>query len=235
MGTFSFTARANRPRGRGAVLSRFPRPALAGRGSLHARPLRKSLCHCFIRILLHFRGSLAEREGFEPPIGLHLCRISSAVHSTTLPPLQGAPSREPKPPWSGPCSKRGRLARQGAEGQIRKIIGPSAEQTPLLDLAMFPAGRTLPASTGIPMAPLTKSPRSSRKSAQVQSEPSPDLQKQSGAAKSLEPPFRLNRSGGSSFVSLREPAFTSLKNAPSRAISKSCHLTQDRFQPKLST
>ncbi len=31
---------------------------------------------------------LAEREGFEPPIGLHLCRISSAVHSTTLPPLQ---------------------------------------------------------------------------------------------------------------------------------------------------
>jgi hypothetical protein len=30
---------------------------------------------------------MAEREGFEPPIGLHLCRISSAVHSTTLPPL----------------------------------------------------------------------------------------------------------------------------------------------------
>ena len=34
------------------------------------------------------KASLAEREGFEPPIGLHLCRISSAVHSTTLPPLQ---------------------------------------------------------------------------------------------------------------------------------------------------
>ena len=31
---------------------------------------------------------MAEREGFEPPIGLHLCRISSAVRSTTLPPLQ---------------------------------------------------------------------------------------------------------------------------------------------------
>jgi hypothetical protein len=31
---------------------------------------------------------MAEREGFEPPIGLHLCRISSAVHSTTLPPLR---------------------------------------------------------------------------------------------------------------------------------------------------
>jgi hypothetical protein len=35
---------------------------------------------------------VAEREGFEPPIGLHLCRISSAVHSTTLPPLLGAKS-----------------------------------------------------------------------------------------------------------------------------------------------
>jgi hypothetical protein len=38
------------------------------------------------------RDQVAEREGFEPPIGLHLCRISSAVHSTTLPPLQ-APRR----------------------------------------------------------------------------------------------------------------------------------------------
>lgn len=32
---------------------------------------------------------MAEREGFEPPMGLHPCRISSAVHSTTLPPLRG--------------------------------------------------------------------------------------------------------------------------------------------------
>ena len=31
---------------------------------------------------------LAEREGFEPPIPLRVCRISSAVHSTTLPPLR---------------------------------------------------------------------------------------------------------------------------------------------------
>jgi hypothetical protein len=28
--------------------------------------------------------ALAEREGFEPPIGLHLCRISSAVHFRPL-------------------------------------------------------------------------------------------------------------------------------------------------------
>src|SRR5260370_9376660 len=35
-------------------------------------------------------GGLAEREGFEPPIRLPVCRISSAVHSTALPPLRGA-------------------------------------------------------------------------------------------------------------------------------------------------
>ena len=42
-----------------------------------------------------YNTDLAEREGFEPPIGLHLCRISSAVHSTTLPPLRG-PKRPEK-------------------------------------------------------------------------------------------------------------------------------------------
>ena len=35
-----------------------------------------------------YQDVVAEREGFEPPIGLHLCRISSAVLSTTQPPLQ---------------------------------------------------------------------------------------------------------------------------------------------------
>jgi hypothetical protein len=33
---------------------------------------------------------VAEREGFEPPIRLPVCRISSAVLSTTQPPLQVA-------------------------------------------------------------------------------------------------------------------------------------------------
>jgi hypothetical protein len=37
---------------------------------------------------------LAEREGFEPPIRLPVCRISSAVLSTTQPPLRG---RNPSP------------------------------------------------------------------------------------------------------------------------------------------
>jgi hypothetical protein len=31
---------------------------------------------------------MAEREGFEPPMELPPCRISSAVHSTTLPSLR---------------------------------------------------------------------------------------------------------------------------------------------------
>ena len=31
-----------------------------------------------------FQGFLAERGGFEPPIGLHLCRISSAVHRNII-------------------------------------------------------------------------------------------------------------------------------------------------------
>lgn len=35
-------------------------------------------------------GMMADREGFEPPIPLQVCRISSAVHSTTLPPVRGA-------------------------------------------------------------------------------------------------------------------------------------------------
>src|SRR5712675_3431978 len=60
------------------------------------------------------KGSLAEREGFEPPIGLHLCRISSAVHSTTLPPLLGVPTLNGRPPAVGASSRRGRRGRQGA-------------------------------------------------------------------------------------------------------------------------
>ena len=46
-------------------------------------------------------SDLAEREGFEPPIGLHLCRISSAVHSTTLPPLLKGADEGQEPLWSG--------------------------------------------------------------------------------------------------------------------------------------
>src|ERR1700720_4707703 len=56
-------------------------------------------CRGHPRLECRFKGSIslrtifpkgqrvAEREGFEPPIRLPVCRISSAVHSTTLPPL----------------------------------------------------------------------------------------------------------------------------------------------------
>ena len=40
---------------------------------------------------------MAEREGFEPPIRLPVCRISSAVLSTTQPPLRGAEGGVLKP------------------------------------------------------------------------------------------------------------------------------------------
>lgn len=37
--------------------------------------------------------AVAERVGFEPTVRFHVRRISSAVHSTTLPPLRGADIR----------------------------------------------------------------------------------------------------------------------------------------------
>ena len=57
------------------------------------RPSRTCILGCQVRRRLGRRRApsihgLAEREGFEPPIRLPVCRISSAVHSTTLPPLQ---------------------------------------------------------------------------------------------------------------------------------------------------
>ncbi len=36
----------------------------------------------------NYKGWLAEREGFEPPVRLRVLRISSATRSTTLPPLR---------------------------------------------------------------------------------------------------------------------------------------------------
>ena len=57
---------------------------------------------------------MAEREGFEPPMGLHPCRISSAVHSTTLPPLRGA--------WS--AFRRGADIAIVDEDHKRKLHGP---------------------------------------------------------------------------------------------------------------
>jgi hypothetical protein len=44
-------------------------------------PQEQGIIHCF-------QWYMAEREGFEPPIRLPVCRISSAVLSTTQPPLR---------------------------------------------------------------------------------------------------------------------------------------------------
>jgi hypothetical protein len=62
---------------------------------------------------------MAEREGFEPPIGLHLCRISSAVHSTTLPPLRGAKTGG-RPPESGEVLGEDGRTDKAREGEKRE-------------------------------------------------------------------------------------------------------------------
>ena len=49
-------------------------------------------------------AEMAEREGFEPPVELPPRRISSAVHSTTLPPLREMRGR------NGPVDTGGLMA-----------------------------------------------------------------------------------------------------------------------------
>jgi hypothetical protein len=61
-----------------------------------------------IRLLFEL---LAEREGFEPPIRLPVCRISSAVHSTALPPLRSRKQPE-KAAFGRPLSNQARQERQ---------------------------------------------------------------------------------------------------------------------------
>jgi hypothetical protein len=59
------------------------RAKLIGQPLGHKASTAKNRCDYLI-----LDAYLAEREGFEPPIRLPVCRISSAVHSTTLPPLR---------------------------------------------------------------------------------------------------------------------------------------------------
>src|SRR5215472_1539446 len=72
---------------------------------------------------------LAEREGFEPPIPLRVCRISSAVLSTTQPPL-----RSPKPTKKAANGRR--YLPKGAGGNKR-----DKRQTRLAG-AILPPGTT---------------------------------------------------------------------------------------------
>jgi hypothetical protein len=48
-------------------------------------PVKQMFWGC---VRMNANSAVAEREGFEPPIRLPVCRISSAVRSTTLPPLR---------------------------------------------------------------------------------------------------------------------------------------------------
>jgi hypothetical protein len=61
-----------------AIVSKQPNSPLVNSGASFGHRRKMQL----------LQTSLAEREGFEPPIRLPVCRISSAVHSTTLPPLR---------------------------------------------------------------------------------------------------------------------------------------------------
>lgn len=75
---------------------------------------------------------MAEREGFEPSIPLRVCRISSAVLSTTQPPLRRAARR----PLGAPAERAAelayphglgkRLARAGAAGDVAAGCAPGA-------------------------------------------------------------------------------------------------------------
>src|ERR1700757_3520862 len=58
---------------------------------------------------------VAEREGFEPPIPLRVCRISSAVLSTTQPPLRSPKRAKNGREWTA-LSNQARQDRQGLCG-----------------------------------------------------------------------------------------------------------------------
>ena len=68
-----------------------------------------------------FYSELAEREGFEPPIQLPVCRISSAVLSTTQPPLRGATGVRRRLSGGG-CLARGQITRAGAGDQASRPL-----------------------------------------------------------------------------------------------------------------
>lgn len=74
-------------------------------------------------------SGMAEREGFEPPVRLHVLRISSAARSTTLPPLRGTlPMR-----WSGARNTEARAQAQGARALRRgnAVAVKKLQKTPL--------------------------------------------------------------------------------------------------------
>ena len=64
------------------------------------------------------KPKLAEREGFEPPVRLHVLRISSAARSTTLPPLHGDGSQICGPSGRSRALARARLRAQALRRRV---------------------------------------------------------------------------------------------------------------------
>src|SRR5271163_1290265 len=74
--------------------------------------LYRTIWMFFERKRMMANGVLAEREGFEPPIRLPVCRISSAVLSTAQPPLRNNEAHERR----GAVFSGGWRAKQGRLG-----------------------------------------------------------------------------------------------------------------------
>jgi hypothetical protein len=118
-------------------------------------------------------GNLAEREGFEPPIRLPVCRISSAVHSTTLPPLRpiviyheidhGRAEFPPPGPDSCDCrnvqarnfsARRYSAPKDGVESWLpQRCLDPRA------GLGMRPADPEMKATIRLPLLPRSRRTR----------------------------------------------------------------------------
>ena len=140
------------------VLRNWPGSACKVRGNSLAQLARiwpiNSVSRWTVRNLgssCNLRDYVAEREGFEPPIGLHLCRISSAVHSTTLPPLQ-APNRADRPVVGGVigeecCPDKARMINRSPR-VLRSVRISVALRTDAFVDASPQFARTLPRSRG---------------------------------------------------------------------------------------
>src|SRR6202158_2426795 len=73
---------------------------------------------------------LAEREGFEPPIRLPVCRISSAVLSTAQPPLRGAEGGVfENPAAPGLCNEAAGARQGGLMLAVRCELPPSRRRS----------------------------------------------------------------------------------------------------------
>jgi hypothetical protein len=113
----------------------------------HDRCVQKNILKIKYLMLL-----LAEREGFEPPIRLPVCRISSAVHSTTLPPLRG---RDQSPVVvRGVLTKAVRRNKGGQLGRRLKVGSRGAVRRPSGRPQKRPRCPSQPRLSRLPFGPM---------------------------------------------------------------------------------